>query len=69
MTEEKLVGQHHDALDAVRALINAEAPDDKSLEAIQAGFQGALAHAEHCGSLISRPVDLTRKRSRRHLKN
>ncbi len=53
VTEEKLVGQHHDALDAVRALINAEAPDDKSLEAIQAGFQGALAHAEHCGSLIS----------------
>ena len=51
--EEMLVGQHHDALDAVRALLDTESPDKESLASIQIGFQGALSHAEHCGSLIS----------------
>lgn len=53
VSEKMLVNQHHEALNAVRALIDAESPDKQSLEAIQTGFQGALAHAEHCGSLIS----------------
>jgi hypothetical protein len=53
VTEEMLVGQHHDALDAVRALIKTESPDKAALKSIQTGFQGALSHAEHCGSLIS----------------
>ena len=53
VTEEMLVGQHHEALDAVRALIDSDHLDEERLEAIQDGFKGALAHAEHCGSLIS----------------
>ena len=53
VTEEMLVGQHHDALDAVRGLMNESPLDEAAVESIKIGFQGALSHAEHCGSLIS----------------
>lgn len=51
--EETLVGQHHEALDALRDLLNIANPNEEQLESIKAGFRDSLTHAEHCGSLIS----------------
>ena len=53
VTEEMLVDQHHEALDAVRILIDEQEIDESRLEEVKQGFAGALSHAEHCGSLIS----------------
>ena len=53
VTEEMLVDQHHDALDAVRVLIDEREIDESRLEKVKEGFAAALSHAEHCGSLIS----------------
>lgn len=52
-TENRLLDQHHEVLDALRMLINEPKPDEVTLAAIQRGFQTGLSHAEHCGSLIS----------------
>ena len=40
-------------VDALRLLLENPAPDDSELESIKQGFRSGLAHAEHCGSLIS----------------
>ncbi len=53
VTEETLVDQHHDALQALRMLIDHDSANPQQLEAIQVGFRHALEHVEHCGSLIS----------------
>lgn len=52
-SEEMLVGQHHEAIDALRDLLNIPTPSEEQLKSIKAGFQDSLTHAEHCGSLIS----------------
>ncbi len=53
ITEEMLVDEHRSMLAALRLLL--EEPDlvGETLESVKAGFKSALAHAEHCGSLIS----------------
>lgn len=53
VTEEMLVHQHHDALDALQQLIDLQEEEPESISQIKSGFEGALRHAEHCGSLIS----------------
>jgi hypothetical protein len=53
VSESMLLDQHHEALDAVRKLIGNDEIDESLLQEIKAGVEGALAHAEHCGSLIS----------------
>ena len=61
VTKEMLIGQHHDALDAVRALMDEPPLDEAAVESIKTGFQGALSHAEHCGSLISLMTQLNQQ--------
>lgn len=53
VTEQLLVGEHHSALDAVRALCESEGFTDEELLKIRQGIADAISHAEHCGSLIS----------------
>ena len=53
VTKEGLVSEHHEILDSLKTLLASSAPDEETLESIKAGFRSALAHAEHCGSLIS----------------
>lgn len=53
VTEDHLVDQHHDALDALRLLDETDELSDAQVQLAREGFQHALSHAEHCGSLIS----------------
>lgn len=53
VTEADLVGEHNNILNSLRMLIEKTSPTDAELESIKSGFRLALAHAEHCGSLIS----------------
>lgn len=53
VTEQQLVDEHAHMCDALRTLLTDESPDDRALGSIRAGFEDALAHAEHCGTLIS----------------
>ncbi len=53
VTEDLLVDQHRDAVDVLRMLIEVKNPNPETIEQIKSGFERALAHAEHCGSLIS----------------
>lgn len=53
VTEDKLVDEHHEVLDSLKDLLDNDQPDAECLESIKAGFDKALSHAEHCGSLIS----------------
>ncbi len=52
-TEEALVVQHHDAVDALRILLANELLTETQFSQAIEGFRRALLHAEHCGSLIS----------------
>ncbi len=53
VTEDRLKGEHRQMCEALRSLLNDETPDNESCQSIQSGFQTALSHAEHCGTLIS----------------
>lgn len=53
VTEDHLVDQHHDALDALRLLSENDELSNDQVKQAREGFQRALSHAEHCGSLIS----------------
>lgn len=53
VTEDHLVNEHHDSLDALRLLTEQDDVSSKQAEQARVGFQHALKHAEHCGSLIS----------------
>jgi hypothetical protein len=53
VTEEFLVGEHHQVLQALKRLLAEEELTGDQLESVKAGFRSALKHAEHCGSLIS----------------
>lgn len=59
VTEELLIGQHHEALNALRELLQFEGDDMSSIRQMEAGFADALEHAEHCGSLISLMLHLS----------
>ncbi len=68
VTEEMLVDEHHRMLDALRALLESSSPDQATIEEIKSGFQTALSHAEHCGSLISLMSRLDEKQQTESLK-
>ena len=53
VTKQQLVEEHREVVDALRLLLEVPAPDESKLESIKQGFRSGLAHAEHCGSLIS----------------
>jgi Spy/CpxP family protein refolding chaperone len=59
VSQSLLVGQHQDALEALRELLLVESPDEATICKIESGFENALRHAEHCGSLISLMAGLT----------
>ena len=67
--EEMLVEQHHDALHALKQLVDLENPDGDQLESVKAGFNDALKHAEHCGSLISLMTQLNHQEQSESLKS
>ena len=53
VSEEHLVGEHHQVLDAVELLLRSEPLTPDELTQCREGIKIALDHAEHCGSLIS----------------
>ena len=53
VTNEMLVGEHHQIRDAMKLLLENEALDESQLQQAKAGFASGIRHAEHCGSLIS----------------
>ena len=59
VSQQLLVEQHHDALDAVRLLISKHNLTPLQVKAIRSGIKLGLNHAEHCGSLISLMAQLS----------
>ena len=53
VSKESLVKEHHEVLDSLKILLFHPHPDETELRGVKSGFRAALAHAEHCGSLIS----------------
>ena len=53
VSEEHLVGEHHQVLDAVELLLSPGTLTPEQVAECREGIRVALDHAEHCGSLIS----------------
>jgi len=52
-TTRQMYDDHHEAVTALKKLLDNPDPDEKTKREIIDGFRTGIHHAEHCGSLIS----------------